>query len=303
MGRGEVAALRRAAEAIRHGDSRHGGGSAQARLAVQLLDAWALPLFNRPLTSQSEAELCSLSAELARLAGWAALDVGRHGTAFYHFDRALNWSRQADDADLSCYILATMALLATLRDCPSTALDMTQGSVEAGGSRVNARVLAFTRLVEARAHARAADPRSASTALAASERLLERASRQDEAPEWIDFLTRPRLASDAAEVYRDLRNPRACLAWNQQATAMAPDTFTRSVGMRQAVVATAHLQNGNLDASLAAGHRAIDILRLVDSNRARGYVRALLLALRPHSDARPARAFLTRAREGLGLTV
>ncbi|MFE9404045.1 sporulation protein [Streptomyces sp. NPDC006530] len=260
-----------------------------------------MPLFSSRLTSETEIELFSISAELARLAGWAALDVGRHGTAFYHFDRALSWSRQADDTDLSCYILATMALLATLRDCPATALDMTQGSVEAGGSRVSARVLAFTRLIEARAHARVGDARSASAALAASERMLERASRQGEAPRWIDFLTHPRLASDAAEVYRDLGNPRACLAWNRQATAMATDTFTRSVGMQEAIVATAHLQNGDLDESLKLGHRSIDVLRVVKSSRARGYVRDLGAALEPHCNMRPVRAFLSRARRDLGV--
>ncbi|WP_223184631.1 sporulation protein [Streptomyces sp. CBMA152] len=262
-----------------------------------------MPLLSGRLTSGTERELCSVSAELARLAGWAALDVGRHGAAFHHFDRALSWSRQADDTDLSCYILATMALLATLRDCPAVALDLTQGSVEEGGSRVKARVLAFTRLVEARAHARAGDARSASAAVATSERLLERASEQDDAPRWIDFLTHPRLASDAAEVYRDLGNVRACLTWNEQATAMAPDDFTRSVGMRLSVVATAHLQNGELDEALALGHRSVDILRRVDSNRARGYVRGLTVALEPHRNTRPVRVFLTRARRELGLVV
>ncbi len=303
-GHSEVAALRQAAEAIRHGDSRHGGGSAQARWAVRLLDERALPLFSTRLTPRTERELCRVSAELARLAGWAALDIGRHGTAFYHFERALGWSRQADDNNLSCYILATMALLATLRNSPATALDMAQGSVQAGGvggTRVSPRVLSFTRLVEARAHARAGDARAASTALAVSEHLLEQAPHQGNVPGWIGFLTHPRLASDAAEIYRDLGNARACLAWNEQATAMAPTEFTRSVGMRLAVVATAHLQRAEVDESLALGHRSVDILRNVESRRARGYVKDLAVALGPYSNTRPVRAFLARVRGDLGL--
>jgi len=301
----EVAALRHAAETIRHGDSRHGGGSTQAHRAVRLLDERALPLLTTRLASRTERELCSVSAELARLAGWAALDVGQHGTAFYHFDHALNWSRQANDDNLSCYILATMALLATLRNSPATALDMAEGSVQtagARGTRVNARVLSFTRLIEARAHARAGDARAASSALAAAEHLLEQTSAQDGAPAWIDFLTHPRLASDAAEIHRDLGNARACLAWNEQAAAMPPTDFTRSVGMRLAVVATAHLRLGDLDESLSLAHRSVGILRNVESRRARGYVQGLTVALAPHRDTRPVRAFLSRAHRDLGLT-
>lgn len=300
----EVAALRRAAETIRHGDSRHGGGSTQASRAVRLLDERALPLLTTRPASRTERELCSVSAELARLAGWAALDIGQHGTAFYHFDHALDWSRQANDNDLSCYILATMALLATLRNSPATALDMAQGSVQtagAGGTRVHTRVLSFTRLIEARAHAKAGDARAASTALAAAEHLLEQASEQDGTPAWIDFLTHPRLASDAAEIHRDLGNARACLAWNEQAAAMPPTDFTRSVGMRLAVVATAHLRLGDLDESLSLAHRSVDILRNVESRRARGYVQDLTAALAPHRNTRPVRAFLSRAHRDLGL--
>ncbi|MFF4273385.1 hypothetical protein [Streptomyces sp. NPDC001536] len=49
---------------------------------------------------------------------------------------------------------------------------------------------------------------------------------------------------------------------------MAPNAFTRSMGMRLAVVATAHLKAGDLAQSLALGHRSVDILQRVDSSKA-----------------------------------
>ncbi|MFD5749074.1 hypothetical protein [Streptomyces sp. NPDC127033] len=33
-------------------------------------------------------------------------------------------------------------------------------------------------------------------------------------PAWIDFYHHARLSADAAEVFRDLKNPKAALAWN-----------------------------------------------------------------------------------------
>lgn len=296
--REEVAALRRAVAAVRQGDSRYGGGSAQARAAAHLLDQWALPLLGRPLSATREHELCAICAELARLAGWAALDTGRHAAARRHFDRALYWARAADDLDATTYVLTTMALHAALYGRPATALDMIQGALGPAMHHASTRVLAFTRLIEARAHARASDGRAAGTALAAAERLLA-AARPDGAPEWLDFFTHPRLAADAAEIHRDLGASRACFAWHEQAEAMAPNAFTRSVGMRLAVVATAHLKAGDLEQSLALGHRSVDILQQVDSRRARDYVLRLVSALTPHRDLRPVGTFLTRVRQEL----
>ncbi|CAM5695821.1 Sporulation protein OS=Streptomyces canus OX=58343 GN=AQI96_40890 PE=4 SV=1 [Streptomyces canus] len=296
--REEVAALRRAVAAVRQGDSRYGGGSAQAQAAAHLLDQWALPLFSQPLSATREHELCAICAELARLAGWAALDTGRHAAARRYFDRALYWARAADDPDAITYVLATMALHSALYARPSTALDMIQGALGPGMHHASARVLAFTRLIEARAHARASDGQAAGAALAAAERLLD-AARPDGAPEWLDFFTYPRLAADAAEIHRDLGNFQACFAWHEQAQAMAPNAFTRSVGMRLAVIATAHLKAGDVEQSLSLGHRSVDILQRVDSLRAREYVLRFVSALTPHRDLRPVGAFLTRVRQEL----
>ncbi|MEU3910145.1 hypothetical protein [Streptomyces sp. NPDC029721] len=76
--------------------------------------------------------------------------------------------------------------------------------------------MAFTKLIEARAHARDNDPRAASRALAASKELLGLAdARAGDEPGWFDFYHHARLSADAAEVFRDLKNPKAALAWNQ----------------------------------------------------------------------------------------
>ncbi len=295
VGREEMTALHRAVAAVRYADSRHGGGNAQAQAAAHLLDQWVRPLLGRPLTEDRQRELCGVGAELARLAGWAALDTGQHSTARHHFDRALYWARAANDPDLIAYILTTAALQATLYGRPSDALALTNGALSAAG-HAHARVMGFTKLIEARAHARAGDRWAASAALAAAERLLDKPCPHG-TPGWLDFFTLPRLASDAAEIHRDLGDIRACLAWNEQASGMAPNAFTRSVGMRLTVVATAHLKSGDLEQSLALGHRALDILRYVDSGRARDYVRRLAKGLVPHRGLHAVDAFLARLRQ------
>ncbi|MCZ4100931.1 hypothetical protein [Streptomyces sp. H39-C1] len=88
--------------------------------------------------------------------------------------------------------------------------------------------------------------------------------RADE-PGWIDFYNHARLSADAAEVYRDLKNPKAALAWNRQATAMPTGVFTQSVGMRLAIVATSHLQARDLDNGLELGNGSVGILTRAQS--------------------------------------
>jgi hypothetical protein len=90
--------------------------------------------------------------------------------------------------------------------------------------------------------------RAVSRALAASEDLISQADQTSgDEPAWIDFHHHARLSADAAAVFRDLKKPKASLAWNRRAAAMPPGAFIRSVGMRLAIVGTAHLQARDLD--------------------------------------------------------
>jgi hypothetical protein len=163
-------------------------------------------------------------------------------------------------------------------------------------------VLAFTKLIEARAHARENDSRAASRALKASEDLLGQAKDgSGDEPGWIDFYHHARLSADAAEVFRDLKSPKAALAWNQQASAMPAGVFTRSVGMRLAIVGTAHLQTRDLDHGLELGNRSVHILARVQSSRAKDYVREFNTALAPWRRELAVREFIQRTRKELGV--
>ncbi|MEU2224628.1 hypothetical protein [Streptomyces sp. NPDC018347] len=53
---------------------------------------------------------------------------------------------------------------------------------------------------------------------------------------------------------------------------MPTRVFTRSVGMRLAVVGTAHLQARDLDHGLELGNRSVDILARTQLSRAKDYI-------------------------------
>ena len=299
VGRSDLDELRDAADEARRWDSKYGGGNWRANSVTDCLQHRAVPLLTGTFTDDVGRDLFSVTAELSRLAGWTAFDVGQHDAAQRHYIQALRLARAGGDVQLGCYVLTTMAMQALLRGFASEAVDMTEGAFERAKHLAAPRVLAFTKLIEARAHARLDDARSASAALAASETLLGRARPGGDEPAWIDFYHHARLSADAAEVFRDLKNPNAALAWNRQATAMQPGVFTRSVGMRLAIVGTAHLQARDLDRGLELGNQSVDILARVQSSRALDYVREFNTALAPWRREARVRDFLHRTRKEL----
>ncbi|GAB2870400.1 hypothetical protein GCM10022245_01390 [Streptomyces mayteni] len=198
---------------------------------------------------------------------------------------------------MGCYVLATMALQTMRRGYPSQAIDMAQGAVERAGRSSTPKVLAFARLIEARAHARTGDGRSAARALSGCEQLLD-AARDTEAPTYIDYFGPARMASDAVEIYRDLGKLHIAAGWDAQCAM--PAGHTRAVGLRLSVTATAHLQARELDQGLAVGRRAVDILSGVASDRAREYVEDIHTALTPWAREPRVRDWQIHARRRMG---
>ncbi|MGW9173794.1 sporulation protein [Streptomyces decoyicus] len=303
VGRADLEELRDAADEARRWDSKYGGGNWKANSVTACLQERAAPLLQGTFSDPVGRQLFSVTAELSRLAGWTAFDVGQHEAAQRHFIQALRLARAGGDVELGCYVLTTMAMQSLMRGFVSEAIDMAQGAFERAKGQAAPRVLAFTKLIEARAHARDQATRAASRALAASEDLLGQANAASGLePAWIDFYHHARLSADATEVFRDLKIPKAVLAWDQQATAMSSGVFTRSVGMRLSIVGTAHLQARDLDHGLELGNRSVDILARVQSSRAKDYVREFNTALAPWRREPAVRDFIHRTRTELAIT-
>ncbi|MFE3875888.1 sporulation protein [Kitasatospora sp. NPDC059146] len=301
VGRADLDELRDAADEARRWDSKYGGGNWRANSVTDCLQHRAAPLLTGTFSDEVGRELFSVTALLARLAGWTAFDVGQHDAAQRHYIQALRLARAGGDVQLGCYVLTTMAMQALLRGFPNEAIDMTQGGFARANGQAAPKVLAFTKLIEARAHARDNNAKAAASALASSEMLLDRARDRADEPAWIDFYHHARLSADAAEVFRDLRKPKESLVWNAQAATMQPGVFTRSVGMRLAIVGTAHLQADDLDQGLTLGNQAVDILARVQSSRALDYVREFNTALAPWRREPTVRDFVHRVRTELDI--
>ncbi|MQS14918.1 sporulation protein [Streptomyces kaniharaensis] len=302
VGQSDVEELWAAAEDARLQDSRFGGGHWKSSSVSQCLTHQAAPLLNGTYTEAVGRELFSATAELSRVVGWSAFDVGQHHAAQRYFIQALAMARAGGDVQAGSYILATMALQTCLGGYPDQAVDMAQGASERGKGVAAPRVLAFAKLAEARAHGRLGDAAAASSALRQSETLLETIQPGGNDPDWLAYFTHERISADATEIYRDLRNPRAAFVWNQQADAMPAGRYTRAVGIRYAVLGTAHLQQRDLDQGLAMGHQAVKVLGRVRSSRACGYISDFVGALGEWKAEPRVADFIHHARSELAAT-
>ncbi|MGH4017481.1 MAG: hypothetical protein ACRDSL_26885 [Pseudonocardiaceae bacterium] len=290
VGATDIAELLSAAEDARRWDSRYGGGNWRSSAVLDCLREQAAPLLHGRYTDRTGRQLFSATAQLSRLAAWTAFDAGQHAAGQHaaaqrHYIQALRLARAGGDIPFGGYVLVCAALQASLRGFHDDAIDMCQGAYERAKHAATPRVLAFYRLIEARAHARVGDAAAAGRALAASDVLLGQADNcSGDDPAWIDFYTHARLAADAVEIHRDLGLPAPALRWNvEAASGMPTDTFARSYGLRLVVLAGTRLlgQRPNLDAALDQGNRAVDVLTHVSSARAADYARDLLYRLRP----------------------
>ncbi|MFF2040883.1 sporulation protein [Kitasatospora sp. NPDC058170] len=279
VGQRDVEELWAAADDARLHDSKFGGGHWKSSSVSQCLTHQAAPLLNGTYSEAIGKELFSATAELSRVVGWSAFDIGQHDAAQRYFLQALALARAGGDIQAGSYILATMALQTFLAGNPDQAVDMAQGAYERGKGVAAPRVLAFAKLAEARAYARLGDAAGASSALRQSEELVESIHPGSNDPDWLSYFSHERISADATEIFRDLRNPRAAFSWNQLADAMPAGRYTRAVGIRFAVLGTTHLQQRDLDQGLAMGHEAVAVLGRVRSARARGYVLDLVSAL------------------------
>lgn len=195
---------------------------------------------------------------------------------------------------MGTYVLTTMALHTILEGAPDQALDMAQGAFHRGRRHASRRVLAFAKLAEARALARMGDATGASTALSRAESWLDKITPGAQDSPRLSYVTHGRLAADAAEIFRDLRKPKAALGWNQQAGELSGAHQTRAVGLRMAVAATAACQARDLDQALDHADHALALLQRVESARARVYLEDVATALTPWAAEPRTSAFLRR---------
>jgi hypothetical protein len=281
VGVSDVTAIHEVTRSFSELDNRFGGGSIRGPV-VKYLDTAVAPLLRDGSYGEATGRaLATAAAELTRLAGWMAYDLEQHGLAQRYLIQALGLARGAGDHGLGGEILAGMSHQALYIGQPRHGLDLARAATMAATRSGIFSLLAEAHVQEAHAFAQLGDGASCAASLHEAEKAFDRRSPQDE-PRWIAYFDEAYLAAKSAHCLRDLGDGAAAVRHARRSLRM-DGRFVRGRMFNLSLLASALVQQGDLEEACMAAGSAFDLARSLQSVRTRSYVDDLRKRLEPYA--------------------
>ncbi|MFI6347928.1 transcriptional regulator [Streptomyces sp. NPDC050560] len=297
VGPSDVAALRAMTEALVALDHQYGSGQVRP-VVVHYLNSVVSGLLSGSYREPVGRDLFAAAARLTELAGYMAIDTGQPGLAQRYYIQALRLAQAAGDRGYGGYVLAaSMSHLAAQLGNPREIAQLARAAQEGTRGRVTPRAEAMFHAAEARGHALLGDAREthavAGRALAAMERAATLEDSGDD-PAWIAHFDEAYLADELAHCYRDLGQADAAARCAGEALEGHPETRARRRAIGYVLLASAQVQQREVEAACHTGLRAVDLLASLRSNRGSEYVEDLQERLQPFKEEPVVREFAAR---------
>ncbi|MRH89197.1 hypothetical protein GFY24_17365 [Nocardia sp. SYP-A9097] len=277
VGQIDVDAVQTMATAFRDLDNKVGGGKVRSTI-VQYLHSSVTPLLRGSFNEHIGRQLFCSTAELARLAGWAAYDQEDHGLAQRYLIQALRLARAASDGALSAEIMAAMSHQATYVGRPGDAVDLARAAqIAARGAGLGA-LESECHMVEAHGHAARLDETSCTLALNAAERAFDRA-KPGEQPVWLAYFDQSYISAKTAHCFRELGDNARTAHFAELSLTMS-DGYQRGRAFNLSLFASALVPADPREA-VRIGRNALEIATDLASRRSLSYLRDLRYRLRP----------------------
>ncbi|MFQ6327898.1 hypothetical protein ACLMAL_17405 [Nocardia sp. CWNU-33] len=268
IGQTDVDAVRTMTKAFRDLDNRVGGGKVRSTI-VHYLHSSVTPLLHGSYNEPVGRQLFATTAELTKLAGWAAYDLEEHGLAQRYLIQALRMSRAAGNIGLGAEILAAMSHQATYVGRPGDAVDLARAAQIAARGAGLAALESECHMVEAHGHAARADSSSCATSLNAAERAFTRAD--SSRPAWLDYFDGAYMSAKTAHCFRDLGDFARAAQFAGQSLNMS-DGYLRGRAFNLCLLASA-LAHDDPHEAARIGTEALDIISGLESHRTHAYLR------------------------------
>jgi hypothetical protein len=286
----EIRVMRRNLKAI---DDARGGGAALPT-AVKYLRREVAPLLRGRFTDPIGRALFSATADFTLGVGWMAYDAGRPGLAQRYMTQALRMSHAANDRAFGGRVLAAMSHQALHLGDVRHGIDLASAARTGTERAVTPTVSAMLAAMEACAHASHGDARRCLKALSDAERALGQSDPAED-PAWVDF-DEGGLAGHFARSFRDLNRPGEAERFATRSIDMCHPRHLRTRMQRYAILATAHVQQGDLEGACAVGCRVLEEAHGLSSTRTLDDVTHLVRLVNASGAGLPAREFTEQAR-------
>ncbi|MEU3603825.1 transcriptional regulator [Streptomyces sp. NPDC006798] len=295
VGSADVEAVRAMTAALTDLDHRFGSGHIRP-VVVHYLNSVVSGLLSGSYRESVGRELFAAVARLTELAGYMAVDTGQPGLAQRYYIQALRLAQAADDRGYGGYVLAaSMSHLAAQLGNPREIAQLARAAQEGARGQVTPRAQAMFYAAEARGHALLGDARTCQTVAGKALAALERAEPdKGDDPVWIDHFDGAYLSDELAHCYRDLGHSEAAAHHAAGALEGHPETRARRRAIGYALLATAQVQQREVEQACHSGTRALELLGTLRSSRGAEYLDDLQQRLEPYADEPPVREFGAR---------
>lgn len=288
----EVEQLEKQTRALRAVDYAAGGGMCRDAVLVrihrghELLDA---------APGEVRTRLLCAVADLHNLAAWASFDSGHAGAAHHHLDLALALAEHGGNDELAANIRYRRGRIHLHHGAPDEALAQFQhGRLAARrcGSALAGSILSAN---QAWAYAGKGDEQLALALLGRAAEEFEAAGPADP-PDWARFFTETDVAAMTGTVRTELaqrgrpRHARTAIAALTDVAARYGPDMARSRAFCLAMLAHAHLLDGDLERGARIGTEAVDAAEMLKSVRTKDRLRPLKLEAEKHLDHPAVRA-------------
>lgn len=288
LGPSDVTRLEEATRALRELDYRSGGETCLDDVRQRIRDS--IPLLTAPMPERVRRRLHVALADLRNLAGWVCFDAGLVSNAHNHFCHALALAGLARADGLTanvCYRLGRVFLHHGQLDEASRYFGLGRIAASRSGDGLAASILSVN---AAWACAKRGAEHDARTLLDRGREEFTAANRTDVAG-WAAFFTEADLSGIAGAVYADLsgtvgrQHARTAVPLLTEAVDGYDEGMVRSRTFSLILLSTSHLVEGNVQAGVDAGLRALATAGTVRSARVRDRFRPLACQARHHDHA------------------
>ncbi|MEU5977963.1 transcriptional regulator [Streptomyces sp. NPDC047315] len=295
VGTSDVEAVRAMTTALTELDHRFGSGHIRP-VVVHYLNSVVSGLLSGSYRESVGRDLFAAVARLTELAGYMAVDTGQPGLAQRYYIQALRLAQAADDRGYGGYVLAaSMSHLAAQLGNPREIAQLARAAQEGARGQVTPRAQALFYAAEARGHALLGDARTchvvAGKALAAMERTDPK---EGDDPEWIGHFDEAYLADELAHCYRDLGQAEAAAHHAASALDGHPEGRARRRAIGFVLLATAQVQQREVEQACHTGTRALELMGTLRSSRGAEYLDDLQQRLEPYASEPSVREFGAR---------
>ncbi|GGP60842.1 transcriptional regulator [Streptomyces sp. L500] len=297
VGTADVEAVRATTEALVELDHRYGSGHVRP-VVVHYLNSVVSGLLAGSYREAVGRELFAAVARLTELAGYMAVDTGQPGLAQRYYIQALRLAQAAGDRGYGGYVLAaSMSHLAASLGNPREIAQLAKAAQEGARGHVPPRAEAMFYAAEARGHALLGDARSCQVVASRAVSRLEAADSGRESgdePPWIRHFDQAYLSDELAHCHRDLGQAEPARRHAEDALAAHPPGRVRRRAIDLLLLATAHVQQREVEEAVATGSRALELLGTLRSNRGAEYLDDFQQRLEPYRDEPVVREFGAR---------